>query len=82
MCPYFQQISKLPEADLILVPYNYILDRNIMQQFDIKVEKTILIFDEGHNLQQQAESIGSSEISSLMLGKCIDLVNQLDRDAE
>lgn len=50
MCPYFQQISKLPEADLILVPYNYILDRNIMQQFDIKVEKTILIFDEGHNL--------------------------------
>lgn len=53
-----------------------------MQQFDIKVEKTILIFDEGHNLQQQAESIGSAEISSFMLDTCIDLVDQLENDSE
>lgn len=50
----------------------------MLQQFNIKVEKTILIFDEGHNLQQQAESIGSSQISTYFLDQCIRQVKQLE----
>lgn len=37
--------------DLLLIPYNYILDPTIRKNIGLKIENKILVFDEAHNLE-------------------------------
>jgi len=50
-CPYYLSRTILKNADLILSPYNYLIDEKIRTQLDMDLDKSIVIFDEGHNLE-------------------------------
>ena len=53
LCPYsFQKKVALYEADLIIGCYVYLLDEEIREKLDEKVnlKDTIMIFDEAHNI--------------------------------
>ncbi|RYD69237.1 MAG: hypothetical protein EOP84_28855 [Verrucomicrobiaceae bacterium] len=39
-------ISNKPKADLIFMPYNYLLDMNVRMVMETKLSNTIVIFDE------------------------------------
>ena len=41
---------RAPKADIVLMPYNYVLDRQIRRVLDIDLEGDVLIIDEAHNL--------------------------------
>jgi regulator of telomere elongation helicase 1 len=45
----------MADADILFMPYNYILDGEILKKYDINITNSILIFDEAHNLAQAAE---------------------------
>lgn len=38
------------EANLVLLPYNYLINVGMMQAFDLQLNGAIVIFDEAHNL--------------------------------
>ncbi|CAD8086484.1 unnamed protein product [Paramecium sonneborni] len=57
LCPYYFERQRLDYADLILLPYNYLLEKEF--QDVVQIEDSILIFDEAHNVQSTAED-GSS----------------------
>ncbi|CAD8098779.1 unnamed protein product [Paramecium sonneborni] len=57
VCPYYFERQRLDEADLILLPYNYLLEKEFQDY--ITIDNSILIFDEAHNVQSTAED-GSS----------------------
>lgn len=40
----------LPEAEIIFVPYNYLIDPMARRSIGISIENSILIFDEAHNV--------------------------------
>lgn len=40
----------LPEAEIIFVPYNYLIDPLARRSIGISIENSILIFDEAHNV--------------------------------
>ncbi|CAK81354.1 unnamed protein product (macronuclear) [Paramecium tetraurelia] len=54
VCPYYFERERLTNADLILLPYNYLLDREFSNI--VNTENSIIIFDEAHNVPSAAEN--------------------------
>ena len=50
VCPYYGMKDRIAGADLVFMPYNYLIDEKIRENFKISFENAILIFDEGHNI--------------------------------
>jgi regulator of telomere elongation helicase 1 len=63
-CPYFGNKDRAPAADIIFMPYNYLIDEKIRENFDIQYQNSIIIFDEAHNIASCAEDVASFEIKS------------------
>lgn len=45
-CPYFGAKALSHKADLVLCPYNYLLDPGIREAFKIDLQDAVVIFDE------------------------------------
>ncbi|KAL7669865.1 hypothetical protein ACOME3_004812 [Neoechinorhynchus agilis] len=72
--------QSLSSAKLILMPYNYILDRHIRQthagaQLGIGIEQ--LIFDEAHNIESVCEEIASTDLSFMDVDHALDEIDHL-----
>jgi Rad3-related DNA helicase len=46
ICPYYLQKSKAGCSDLILMPYNYLLDDKIREMYNIDFSNSLVIIDE------------------------------------
>lgn len=60
----------MSEADILLVPYTYVINEKIMHQMKIDLRNAILIIDEGHNICQAAEDITSFKLEAKFLDVC------------
>ena len=60
-CPYFFERFRKDNADIILMPYNYLLESSYSNIIDIK--NSIIIFDEAHNVSNVAEDGSSFSIN-------------------
>uniref|UniRef100_A0A915JCH2 Helicase ATP-binding domain-containing protein n=1 Tax=Romanomermis culicivorax TaxID=13658 RepID=A0A915JCH2_ROMCU len=80
-CPYFKYREKSDVADLILMPYNYILDPRtlkfkyldfliVRKANKINLNDSILIIDEAHNLEKVCEESASVSFSTKDLAGC------------
>ncbi|KAK7200228.1 helicase [Novymonas esmeraldas] len=49
-CPYFHERDAAKTADVVLMPYNYVLDASLRRQLPFELQGCILIIDEAHNL--------------------------------
>ena len=70
-CPYYATKDRVAGADLIFMPYNYLIDEKIRQSFEIKYENAVIIFDEAHNIAPCSEEVTSFEIKTGYLEKCL-----------
>ena len=50
VCPYYISKELQNTADIILLPYNYLIDPSSRKSLSIDLDGCILIFDEAHNL--------------------------------
>lgn len=51
-CPYLLSKEMAASADIVFMPYNYLIDaKNRMGLGKICWENSVLIFDEAHNLE-------------------------------
>lgn len=81
-CPYFAARSLQEEADVIFAPYNYLIDGNIRESSEIKLDNAILIIDEAHNIEDCCRSAGSMEITSNVINMVSnELLNAIKRSA-
>merc|ERR1719470_666055 len=62
-CPYYMSRELYQTADVIFLPYNYLLDHKIRASLDIDFNGAVIIFDEAHNVQKLCEETASVNIS-------------------
>eukprot|EP00210_Caulerpa_lentillifera_P006789 g6488.t1 len=57
ICPYFLARKRLPETELVLSPYNYLIQPSIRNSFELDLDSAGIIFDEGHNIDDVSRSV-------------------------
>jgi regulator of telomere elongation helicase 1 len=77
ICPYFHSREFSTSSDLVLVPYNYLLDSTIRRTLKLDWDRCIVIFDEAHNLERVASDAASFSLSSTELALCIQEMKQV-----
>jgi Rad3-related DNA helicase len=61
------------------MPYNYLIDEKIRENYEISFSNSCIIFDEGHNASSTAEDVASFEImTELLLQAETDLLKLQD----
>lgn len=71
-CSYFYSKDISADAELILLPYNYLLDHSMRARLSIGWENSVVIFDEAHNVEQVASSAASFSLTSSDIAACIE----------
>lgn len=49
-CPFYLSRESQSEADIVLLPYQYLVDATARKLMNIDLYNSIIIFDEAHNL--------------------------------
>ncbi|UKK02940.1 helicase [Theileria orientalis] len=75
-CPYFAVKDAQENADLILVPYNYLLSPSVREAMDLKTKNSIVIIDEAHNVESIAEEASSFFVKQTDLSKFIEALKR------
>ncbi len=65
-CPYYLSRELLKEADLIFMPYNYLLDSGTRAALtaEIDLKGAVIIFDEAHNVEGSCYDAVNCELES------------------
>jgi regulator of telomere elongation helicase 1 len=76
VCPYYMSRELEVGADLVLMPYNYLLDPSIRRQMKMSLRDCVVILDEAHNVENICADAASFELDAATLTNC---VRDLDR---
>merc|ERR1711962_1050644 len=71
-CPYYMSRELGKNADLTFMPYNYILDFKARSAHSIDLSNSIIILDEGHNVESVCEDNMSFDFTSFDVASCIE----------
>ena len=64
MCPYHYIKYIVNKVDIVLSPYNFILDPRVQKSIGLDLKDKIIVFDEAHNMETIAEDAYSSELET------------------
>ncbi|KAG9331200.1 hypothetical protein JZ751_019914 [Albula glossodonta] len=77
VCPYYLSRSIKQQADIIFMPYNYLLDPKSRRAHNIELKGAVVIFDEAHNVERMCEESTSFDLTPYDLASSIDVVDKL-----
>ncbi|KAJ8016436.1 hypothetical protein DPEC_G00007190 [Dallia pectoralis] len=77
VCPYYLSRSLKQQADIIFMPYNYLLDPKSRRAHHIELNGAVVIFDEAHNVEKMCEESTSFDLTPYDLASAIDAVDKL-----
>ncbi len=67
-CSYYVAKEKAERADIVFMPYNYLLNPYIRMAIASYLANSIVILDEGHNVDKVCEESASTKITSTQIG--------------
>ena len=63
MCPFMHNYAEHSKADLVLMPYNYLLSSRLRSQMKLSLKNKVIIVDEAHNISEAAEENVEMELT-------------------
>ncbi|CAN2389924.1 Regulator of telomere elongation helicase 1 [Pristimantis euphronides] len=79
-CPYYLSRNLKQQADIIFMPYNYLLDPKSRKAHNIDLKGTVVIFDEAHNVERMCEESASFDLMPYDLASGIDALDLVIKD--
>ncbi|XP_054261703.1 regulator of telomere elongation helicase 1 homolog isoform X2 [Macrosteles quadrilineatus] len=76
-CPYYMSREMMSSADIVFMPYNYLLHAQTRRQQQLILDNTVVILDEAHNVERMCEESASVQITSTDIALCIAEVEQI-----
>ncbi|KAI8893457.1 hypothetical protein BC833DRAFT_608282 [Globomyces pollinis-pini] len=70
-CPFYLTRNAQEDADIIFLPYNYLIDSKARKAQNINTDNAIIIFDEGHNVESSCMDATSFEFTITDLERAI-----------
>ncbi|XP_076596702.1 regulator of telomere elongation helicase 1 isoform X1 [Chaetodon auriga] len=77
VCPYYLSRSLKQQADVIFMPYNYLLDPKSRRAHNIELNGAVVIFDEAHNVEKTCEESTSFDLTPYDVASAINAVDRL-----
>nr|AAR27232.1 DEAH helicase isoform 6 [Mus spretus] len=77
MCPYYLSRNMKQQADIIFMPYNYLLDAKSRKAHSIDLKGTVVIFDEAHNVEKICEESASFDLTPRDVASGLEIINQV-----
>ncbi|XP_069025206.1 regulator of telomere elongation helicase 1 isoform X2 [Embiotoca jacksoni] len=77
VCPYYLSRSLKQQADVIFMPYNYLLDPKSRRAHNIELSGAVVIFDEAHNVEKTCEESTSFDLTPYDVASAISAVDRL-----
>ncbi|XP_046578791.1 LOW QUALITY PROTEIN: regulator of telomere elongation helicase 1-like [Haliotis rubra] len=77
LCPYYMARELKSDADIIFMPYNYLLDPKSRRAHGVELQGNIIIFDEAHNLERICEESASFDLSSVDIATAMEETTRL-----
>lgn len=71
-CPYYMSKQMSGQADIVFMPYNYVLDPKLLKSFSLKLANAIIILDEAHNVEKVCQDAASVQIASSDIATCME----------
>ncbi|RSM10774.1 hypothetical protein CEP52_003338 [Fusarium oligoseptatum] len=62
VCPYYASRTALPGAEIITLPYPLLLQKSARDALGVKLEGSVVIIDEAHNIMDAVASVHAAEI--------------------
>ena len=66
-------------SEITVMPFNYLLDWNLIEKNNFSLKNSVIIFDEAHNVDSLAEEGSSLEISSELLTQSLGELKGIDQ---
>eukprot|EP00930_Biecheleria_cincta_P098404 TRINITY_DN90066_c0_g1_i1.p1 TRINITY_DN90066_c0_g1~~TRINITY_DN90066_c0_g1_i1.p1 ORF type:complete len:998 (+),score=143.61 TRINITY_DN90066_c0_g1_i1:56-3049(+) len=63
VCPFYKVREDAKEAELLLIPYDYLIGTQTRESIQVPLRNSILIFDEGHNIEKSCEENASFQLT-------------------
>lgn len=78
VCPFYYTRDLVENAELVLVPYNYLFDKDARTSTlaEVPWDNAVVIFDEAHNLEAFASDSASFDLSSRDIAGCMTEVDK------
>ncbi|XP_034551917.1 regulator of telomere elongation helicase 1 isoform X2 [Notolabrus celidotus] len=77
VCPYYLSRTLKQQADVIFMPYNYLLDPKSRRAHNIELKGAVVIFDEAHNVEKTCEESTSFDLTPYDVASAIAAVDRL-----
>ncbi|CAG2158028.1 unnamed protein product [Oppiella nova] len=74
-CPYYSTRLAIPEAEIVIMPYNVLLHSPTRQSYGIDLVDSVVVVDEAHNLMETIHNIHSIELKG---SHVMDALTQLN----